>query len=157
MTTVISRTVRTSPYRDSHAAWLLIVDLLTRGKDGQRRTELLSVAGIAASVIADKAAEGSPIVAVCDGPRTRIYCLYDEDALDEAKHSEAALGFDALAGDWTVSLSCSEDDLAWVQAALKKKTSRVVARGEQEGFAVDEQATAANDALKLDIKEFLAS
>ena len=55
MTTVVSRTFRSTPQRDALQTWLAIVDLLTAGKSGPNRTELLAVQGTAASVIADQA------------------------------------------------------------------------------------------------------
>ena len=58
------------------------------GPDGAARAELLAVAGIAASIIADQAPRDAAIVVTCDGPRTRIYCLYDEDAIDGAEANE---------------------------------------------------------------------
>ena len=64
MTTVARRTFRSTPGRDALATWTAIVDLLTRGTGGAAQTELLAVAGIAASVIADRAPSGAPIVGV---------------------------------------------------------------------------------------------
>lgn len=58
MTTVASRTFRSTPQRDAHTTWIAIVDLLTQGKTGAARTELMAVAGVAASVIADQAPKG---------------------------------------------------------------------------------------------------
>ena len=104
-----------------------------RAVAGAARTELLAVAGIAASVIADQAPKDAAITVTCDGPRTRIYCLYDEDAIDGTDANEDALGFDPLKGDWRVSLPCSADDLAWVQGALKKHSARITAREPRRG------------------------
>src|SRR3546814_20149421 len=60
--------------------------------------------GVAASLIADQAPKSAPIVATCDGPRTRIYCLFYEDAIDGDDANEEVLGFEPLKGDWGVSL-----------------------------------------------------
>jgi hypothetical protein len=100
MTTVVSRTFRSSPHRDALQTWDAIVELLTQGKDGTARSELRAVAGVAASLIADQAPKSAPIVATCDGPRTRIYCLFDEDAIDGDDANEEVLGFEPLKGDW---------------------------------------------------------
>ncbi len=118
MTTVASRTFTSTPARDALATWTAIVDLLTKGQTGAARSELLAVGGVAASVIADQAPQNAAIVVTCDGPRTRIRCLYDEDAIDGADANEDPLGYDPLKGDWRISLPCLTDDLAWVQAAL---------------------------------------
>lgn len=158
MTTVVRRTTISTPQRDALATWRVIVDLLTRGKQGADRTTLLSVEGIAASIIADQAPRSAAIVVTCDGPRTRIYCLYDDDAIDGADANEDALGYDPLKGDWQVSLPCAADDLSWVQTALKGKTSRIVARDLVEALKPENSAGAeAAQALTLDPKGFLGS
>jgi hypothetical protein len=157
MSTVASRTFRSTPYRDAAATWEAIVDLLTQGRAGAARTELLAALGTAASTIADQAPKGSPIVVTCDGPRTRIYCLYDEDAVDGSDASEDALGFDPLKGDWRVSLPCSAEDLAWVQNALAPKSTRITARGPEEAVAADRTDKAMTEPLTIDPKGFLAS
>ena len=119
MTTVVSRTFRSSPHRDALQTWDAIVELLTQGKDGTARSELRAVTGVAASLIADQAPKSAPIVATCDGPRTRIYCLFDEDAIYGDDANEEVLGFEPLKGDWGVSLPCPKEQLGWVQSALK--------------------------------------
>lgn len=157
MTTVVRRTFNSTPRRDALATWHAIVDLLTRGNHGASRTELLSVEGIAASLIADQAPHKAAIVATCEGPRTRIYCLYDDDAIDGGDANEEPLGYDPLKGGWQVSLPCAADDLDWVKAALVKKTSRVVARDLAEAVTPSDDKGAAAQALVLDPKGFLGS
>ena len=158
MTTVARRTFRSTPARDALATWSAIVNLLTRGIDGAARTELLAVAGIAASVIADHAPEDAPIVATCDGPRTRIYCLYDDDAINGSDANEDPLGFDPLKGDWRVSLPAPADDLSWVQAALKEHSDRITARDTDTPIAKDQSSKASDvQTLVLDPKEFIGS
>ncbi|EMG36631.1 hypothetical protein PCS_02643 [Desulfocurvibacter africanus PCS] len=158
MTTVASRTFRSTPQRDSHKTWTAIVDLLTQGKTSAARTELMAIAGVAASVIADQATKDGAIVVTCDGPRTRIYCIYDDDAIDGSDANEDPLGFDPLKGDWRVSLPCLTEDLAWVQSALKQHSSRITARDRDASVSTEESATAAKaEALVLDQKGFLGS
>lgn len=156
MTTVASRRFVSVPQRDAASTWRAIVDLLTGGKVSPARTELLAVSGVAASIITDKAPENAAIVVTCDGPRTRIYCLYDESAIDGADKNEEPLVHDALSGNWRVSLPCSADDLAWVQRALKAHSDRVSARDEAEGLKPDEEHGAkADSALELDRERFM--
>jgi len=156
MSTVASRTFKSTPQRDARATWQAVIELLTQGKDGKPRDELLRVAGVASSVIADQAPKDAAIVVTCDGPRTRIYCLYDDDAIDGSDANEDALGFDPLAGDWGISLPCEPDDLAWVQEALKRHSSRVTARDKSATLAAEGSA-AASSPLVLDMKGFLGS
>jgi len=142
VSTVASRTFRSNPQRDALQTWTVIVDVLTQGKMGTARTELLSVAGVAASVISEQAPKDVAIVVTCDGPRTRIYCLYDDDAIEDSDANEDVLGFDPLEGNWRVSLPCPADDLAWVQGALKKHSSRITARNLDDTVSADESTSA---------------
>lgn len=158
MSTVASRTFRSTPGRDAMQTWNAIVDLLTQGKTGAARDELVAVAGIAASVIADQAPKNAAIIVTCDGPRTRIYCLYDDNAVDGSDANENKLGFDPLKGDWQVSLPCQADDLGWVQNALKGRSTRVTARDLAETITSSAAADGAKDqALVFDPKGFLRS
>ncbi len=158
MSTIASRTFKSTPERDASRTWAAIVDLLTQGKTGDARTELLAVTGVAASVIADHAPKDAAITVTCDGPRTRIYCLYDDDAIEGSDANEDALGFDPLNGDWRVSLPCQTDDLAWVQGALKKHSTRITARDLDAAVSsADEAATTKSQTLVFDPKGFLGS
>jgi hypothetical protein len=152
----VKRTFASSPARDANATWQAIVDLLAPNS-GADRDELQSVAGPAASIIADAAPETAPIVVTCDGPRTRIYCLYDEDAVEGSDVNEAALGFDALNGDWAVSLPCPAEDLTWISAALKSRSVRVTARDLKTGISLGEDSAAAAEPLVFNTSGFLGS
>ena len=154
MTTVASRAFRSTPHRDAGQTWSAIVNLLSQGQAIHAKAELLAVAGIASSVIADQAPKSAPIVVTCEGPRTRIYCVYDDDAIDDSEADEGALGFDPLNGDWRVSLPCSTEDLAWVQAALKKHSSRVTARDLATKLSEEAKANTKAQALVIDAKGF---
>ncbi len=158
MSTVASRTFCSTPQRDAFQTWSAIVDLLTQGKTGAARSELLAVAGVAASVIADQAPKGAAIVVTCDGPRTRIYCLYDDDAIEGSDAKEDALGFDPLKGDWRVSLPCLTEDLAWVEDALKQHSTRITARDIAAAVTTkDATNVSKTEGLVFDPKGFLGS
>lgn len=154
--TVASRTFRSTPHRSASETWRAIVELLTQGRDGEVRNELLTVVGEAASIISDRAPKHAPIVITCDGPRTRIYCVYDEDAVESEGEDETMLGYDPLAGKWRVSLPCQEDDLLWIESALRKKSSRIAARDALAGISIDDDdKTPETRTLTLDAKRFL--
>lgn len=156
--TVVRRDFRSVPHRDAAGTWTAIVDLLNGSRDAARRQQLLAVTGVVSSVITDQFPRESPIVATCEGPRTRIYCSYDDDALDDSNENETPLGYDALKGDWQVSLPVSAEDLAWVQAALKRHGNRVVAYDKDEGLESARSAQAAPaTALALDVEGFMKS
>jgi hypothetical protein len=157
MSTVARRTFST-PVRDALSTWNAIVDVLAPGASHPARKELTSVAGIAASIISDRATKDHAIVATCEGPRTRIYCLFDDDAVDGSDANEAALGYDALKGDWAVSLPCHADDLDWVQRALKQHSARITARELDAAVAADQEQPASASAqvsLVPDLKGLL--
>jgi hypothetical protein len=158
VSTVASRTFASTPKRDAAETWAAIVDLLTQGRNGAARNELLAVLGVAASLIADQAPKDAPIVVTCDGPRTRIYCFYDDDAIEGSDANEDALGFDPLEGDWRVSLPCPTDDLSWVQRALKKHSTRITARKrDAEVVKAEDALPTQGRALIFDPKGFLGS
>ena len=102
MSTVVQPDFRSTPGRDAYETWTAIVDLLTKGLLVQRKSFSPSAASRPASSPTRPARNS--IVVTCDGPRTRIYCLYDDDAIDGADANEDALGYDPLKGDWRVSL-----------------------------------------------------
>jgi hypothetical protein len=157
-TTIASRRIRSSPHLDTVATWEKIVDLLTKGNAGTARDELLSVVGVASSIIADQSPKDAAIVVQCNGPRTRIYCLYDEAAIDGSDAKEETLGYDPLEGDWSVSLPCTADDLPWVERALKAKSSRITARDMSStlGEGASAAVLKAQD-FSLDVEAFLKS
>ena len=159
MSSVVSRVIRSSPQRSTADTWSFIVDMLTKGEQGEKRDELLSVSGVASSIIAEQAAKDAAIVITCDGPRTRIYCLYDDEALAVGDEKEDRLGHDALKGDWTVSLPCPVDDLAWVQRALKAKSSRITARDMNQSLGSESSGSqaATDSAFTVDVDRFLKS
>lgn len=130
------------------------MDLLTQGQSGEKKRELQSVSGVAASVISDQCPKAAPIVVTCDGPRTMIYTTYDEDAMDGSEENEDPLGFDPLAGDWAISLPCEADDLDWVCGALRKHSSRITAR-EKDDHGVEADRFTNSQTLTLDPKGFL--
>lgn len=155
MSTVYSRTFRSTPHRTAQATWDAIVALLCQGRNDTKLAELSAVAGVAASLISDQAPSSSPIVVTCDGPRTRIYCTYDDTAIEE-EGSEDVLGFDPLAGNWAISLPCPADDLPWVQSALAAKSTRITARDVADK-SVTETKAASQEGLALDLQRFLGS
>lgn len=154
MPTVTRRTFRSSPHRDALTTWATISALLTRTNTGAQQ-ELGSVAGIASSIIADKACENSPIIVSCEGPQTRIYCLFDDDAIDGSDANEDVLGFDPLKGDWSISLPCEPDDLGWVQSALKQKSERITARDKNETKKQDSSHASQGAELEIDLEGLL--
>jgi hypothetical protein len=124
---VIARRFASIPERTAMATWKAISALLASDSTSGPARELASVAGIASSLITREAMT-TPLVVYGSGPRVRIYCLYNEDAIEGDDTNEAPLSFDATAGDWKLSLPCPADDLGWVQNSLRAKSTRISAR-----------------------------
>jgi len=152
--TVNARRVRATPFRAADEAWEVIIDLLA---SGPARDELLRVAGVATSIIASEAAKDDPIIVFGNGPRVRVYCLYDKDALAADNSNEQKLPAPPADGDWGVSLPCPEEDLAWVKAALGKQSKRVTARkvGEPLEVGTNEGEGKETSATTIDKEAFL--
>jgi hypothetical protein len=129
--TVVRRTIRSIPFRSADDTWTFIVDLIAP-KSGKARDELLSIAGIASSMITETVMTESPIVVYGAGPRLRVYCLYDHDATSGTKASESDLSFVPTMDDWNLSLPCPSADLTWVVSALKAKSTHIKARDQSD-------------------------
>lgn len=156
MATVAKRIMRSCPSRDALETWSAISSLLAM--DGtEKRAELDSVAGIASSIIAEKDCKSSPILVHCEGPQTRFYCIYDDDAIDGSDANEDTLGYDPLRGDWSLSLPCNPDDLSWVTEALAQRSERITARDSSEKSASKSDSHSSAEALEIDLARFLKS
>lgn len=138
--TVVARKFAAIPERTATATWKAISDLLASDPNSDAGKELASVSGIVCSLITREAMV-SPMVMYGSGPRVRIYCLYNEDAIEGSGANESALAFNATAGDWKLSLPCPEEDLGWVQKSLRAKSNRISARDMQT--PVEEETTGA--------------
>lgn len=139
--TVVARTFCSIPKRSALETWTAIVALLAPKAGSEARRELQSVAGIASSLITREAMNSPTVVYGC-GPRVRIYCVYNEDAITGDAANENKLAFDATDGDWHMSLACPADDLDWVVGALAKKTKRITARDQSEAVESEDSSQA---------------
>ena len=127
----VSRRIRATPERGASHAWQVIVDLIAP-KDGAARRELLSIEGIASSIISTESPKDAAMVVRGNGPRVRIYCLYDDEAISGDDANESALAECPTDGDWLMSLPADADDVTWVKDALAKKSKRVTVREKSE-------------------------
>lgn len=155
--TVIARRVISDPERLATTTWNIIVDLLVPEEDDLARVELLSVAGIACSLISSEAMKDSPIVVYGSGPRVRIYCLYGEDAITGEDANEAKLVSSPVNGDWYMSLPCPESELDWVQQALSKKSTRITVRDLNTAVVDDTDESANKSSTEINREAFFRS
>ena len=152
----VARRIRATPERGASDAWQLIVDLIAP-KDGAARRELLGIEGIASSIISTESPKDAAMVVRGKGARVRMYCLYDDDAIEGSDAKEDSLSYEPLKGEWAVSLPCPADDLAWVQRALKAKSSRITAREQSSKLSETEDTKTKSQALTLNVEAFLKS
>lgn len=152
--TVIARIICSVPRRSADDTWMKIVSLLAPDQDSESHRELISIAGIAGSLIARESMT-EPIVVLGSGPRVRIRCLYNEDALTGDGASEGALPTNSTTGDWKMSLPCPNEDLTWIPNALARKSTRITAR--EIGTAVDDEVaeSSARSAVTINKEVFL--
>ena len=154
---VVARRFISVPQRTATATWKAISDLLAPDASSAAARELASISGIGSSLITREAMT-SPIVVYGSGPRVRVYCLYNDDAIESDEANESALAFDATAGEWKMSLPCPADELSWVQRALAAKSTRISARDMDE--AVEDAADAGSTnstAEAVDMEAFFKS
>jgi len=153
--TVLSRKIASIPARSASETWLLIVDLIAPAND-EGRKELLAATGVAASLIAREAMRASPAIVSGEGPQLRLYCVHGEEAVEGTHVNEALLPASPIESEnWAVSLPCPPDDLAWIQASLKRVSNRITARDEGERFLTDTDETTAENAAFIDPESFL--
>lgn len=152
----VARRIRATPERSASDAWDIIVDLVAPA-NGSARQELLSIEGIASSIIATESPKDAPMVVRGKGPRVRIYCLYNEDAISGDNANEAALAETPTDAEWLMSLPVDADDVTWIKDALAKKTSRVTVRDKSETLDAgeDSSATTSTRAAAINMEEFL--
>ena len=124
---VIARRIVSTPVRSASETWTVITDLLAPS-EGEDRRELSRVQGVACSLISSEAPVDDAIVIWGAGPRVRVYCLFGENAITGDDKSENALASCPTDGDWSMSLPCPEEDLAWVEKELAVLSKRVSAR-----------------------------
>src|SRR5882724_832289 len=135
---ITARRVVATPTRSVSETWMTIIKMIAPQEDSEARKELEAVAGTASALIADEALKDAAAIIYGNGPRIRIYCLYDDEAISGDNKNENTLAAIPTEGDWKMSLPCPEEDLEWVQAALTRKSSRITARDLSQSLQQDD-------------------
>ncbi len=158
MSTVIARRVASTPTRTAAQTWAKIVELFAPDPNSPQRKELALAAGVACSSISSEATKDAAIVVWGGGPRVRVYCLFDEDAITQDDVNEDALPRAPTEGDWRMSIPCLPEDVAWSKANLASGSSRISVRSMDEDVA-DEEAKAAEapTSMNINLSEFMKS
>lgn len=155
MTTVIARHIASTPIRSAAETWARIVGILAPDPHGPARTELAKAAGIACASIASEATRSAPIVVWGAGPRVRVYCIFDEDAVTGDGVNEDPVPRSPTEGDWRMSIPCSPEDVEWSKTKLASISRRISARAANEDVDDDQSDTTASGApMKIDPVEF---
>jgi len=158
MSTVLARRVASTPVRTAAKTWARIVEIIAPDAQSPARKELDKVAGTACASIASEASKEAPMVIWGGGPRVRVYCVFDEDAITQDGVNEAALPKSPTEGDWRMSIPFLADDVAWSSASLAAASSRISARSvDDEGEDDEPYTAAAKSSLSINLTEFLKS
>lgn len=158
MSTVLARRVAATPVRTAVQTWARIVEIIAPDPASEARKELAKVAGTACASIASEAPKEAPIVIWGGGPRVRVYCVFDEDAITKDGVIEDALPKSPTEGDWRMSIPFLAEDVAWSGASLAASSSRVSARSvDDEIEEADEPVAASAAPLGINLTEFLKS
>ena len=158
MTTVMARRVASTPVRSAAQTWAKIMELLAPDPSSAARKDLAAAAGVACSSISSEATKDSPIVVWGGGPRVRVYCAFDEDAITRDDVNEDSLPTSPVEGDWKMSIPCLPEDVAWSRELLAAISYRITARSVDDDVVVD-KAGAGSPAspIGLNLDEFFKS
>lgn len=157
MSTVLARRVASTPVRTAVQTWASIVEIIAPDPESPARKELAKVAGTACASIASEAPKEAPMVIWGGGPRVRVYCVFDEDAVTQDGLNEDALPKSPTEGDWRMSIPFVAEDVAWSGASLAAASSRISARSVDDDVADEEPLAASATPLSIDLTEFLKS
>jgi hypothetical protein len=134
---IISRRFAACPARTASEAWIAIVNVIGAESESVK-TQLLDITGLIASIISEETPASNAITVIGNGPRLRVYCLYNEDAIgDDA--NEASLTWKPFESNWEIYFPVEKSDYEWVSKLLKEKNTRFKTYKAGEGIA-DEEA-----------------
>lgn len=156
MSNVLARRIASTPVRTVAETWAKMVELLAPDSNSPARAELARAAGVACSSISSEAAKDAAVVIWGGGPRVRLYCLFDDDAITQDDVNEAALPSPPTEGDWKMSIPCLPEDVKWSAANLG--AGRISARSMEDDVDEDVAKTDVSPAsMSINLGEFLKS
>jgi hypothetical protein len=157
MSKVIARRIASTPVRTASQTWDAIVALIAPNPQSAARKQLAQAAGVACASIASEATKDAAIVIWGNGPRVRVYCVFDEDAITQDGVNEDALPQSPTEGDWKMSIPCQTEDVKWSAKNLDA-SPKISARGVDDELEEEEAAsTATKSSLSINLSEFLKS
>lgn len=137
---VISRRFAACPARTASETWTAIVNVIAADSD-TLKTQLMEITGIVASIISEETLANNAITLIGSGPRLRVYCLYNEDAIADDPN-EAALSWKPFENEWEMFFPVEENDHEWVSKLLKEKNARFKTYKAGEKITADEDERA---------------
>jgi hypothetical protein len=159
MSTVVSRTVASTPDRTSSQTWARIISILAPDERSSARAELEKVAGVAASSISSEAPKDDAFVVYGGGSRVRVYCAFGDDAVTRDGVNEEPLTDSPTERGWQMSMPVPPEDLDWSQKRLKALSARVTARaiGEEVPDQKVKDRNEESSSAEIDRREFFRS
>jgi hypothetical protein len=152
----MARRVASTPTRTATQTWEKIVEILAPDANSSARNELAAAAGVACASISSEASKDAGIVVWGGGPRVRVYCVFDEDAITGEDVNEDPLPKSPTEGDWKMSIPCPPEDVAWSNSKLAAVSSRISARSLEDDVEEEHSKSAAEaSAATINLKEFL--
>lgn len=97
--------------------------------------------GVASYIITEKILEEHPVVVRgVSGPRLRVYCVYDDDALDEDKLNEEPLTWSPTAddGSWRVALPVVSGKADVITGLIPEEINHFILYSTDEGVKLKE-------------------
>jgi hypothetical protein len=156
MSTVLARRVASTPVRTAKQTWDRIVELLAPDPASPARKDLALAAGVACASIASEATREDAIIVWGTGPRVRIYCVFDDDAITGDSVNEDPLPTTPAEGDWRMSIPCPPEDLTWSADALAV-AGRFAVRATGQDVDTGETSAAAAQPVGINLTEFFKS
>jgi len=156
VSTVLARRVASTPLRTASQTWERIIEILAPDPRSDARTILRKAAGVACASIASEATRDAAVVVWGAGPRVRVYCIYDDDAVTGDGVNEDRLPKSSTDGDWKMSIPCLAEDVAWSSKQLASVSDRITAHSMEEDVDDDDKAAkGAAPARSINREEFL--
>jgi hypothetical protein len=161
MNTVIARRVTATPIRTSSEVWDVIRRLLSPDSKSHAGAMLKRAGGVACSAIASEVLKQDAIVVYGTGPRIRVYCLYDDDALSGEDASEGELPKTPTEGDWRLSLPVLDEDFEWSARAVEACAPHISVRRAGEEVPDESESDSSPQenraGLRINLDRFLKS
>ncbi len=154
MSAVIARRVASTPLRTASQTWTKIIEILAPDPASAACAELRNTAGVACASISSEATRDAAIVVWGAGPRVRIYCVFDDEAITGDDVNEDALPRSATEGDWQMSIPCQKEDVSWSSSKLATVSDRISARAPDEDVEDDTDSRASAPPLTINPGEF---